>query len=424
MRGKLAIVIAMIVAIVTGMWAGVMLVSNTPMRMLCGGNPPALGGQLPIVSPGDGIISHITLAFSLTSTRGTCYKIGTPEKISAVASVLAGAPPTLTGVRCAGTTGNPLAFIHLKKQPFQKPRASTSLENPIPFIDYYGPAPLKVIWGDTGSITVSIPRPDIVCIDGFKTEPLQLMPTLSALVGIPYPFFGQEPDWETLRLWLPKGAYSLATIRYAELLAYRVGYFQTLAGEKPINFHAYTAVAYMYQIKGDYDRAISVAMKSIAELEKKEKEIKNTLIRGRIYSRIPNLIVFLLIVALSIYLMGSWSMLGIPLGMIPVILLWQWPLPPVYSVAVGATTALASFIAAAIMTKKGMKAAGASALATLMPMVAVSVILTVYGLTPTLLLPSPHTIQTMTALLYTALGASGVSLVISGATLLASRPWR
>jgi hypothetical protein len=425
MRSKIAAAVTMLVVILTGMWAVVMLTSGTTTRMLCGGNPPALGGQFPVVSPGDGVIKHMTLSFSLTaSAKGTCYRIHTPTKISAVASVLAGAPPTLTGVRCAYKSGNPLAFIHLKKQPFQKPRASTDRENPIPFIDYYGPAPLKVVWGDTGSITVTIPKPDTVCINGIKTEPLKLVSTLSALVGIPYPFFGEAPDWETLRLWLPKASYSLATIRYAELLAYRVGYFQALAGHKPVNFHSYTAVAYMYHIKGEYDSAIAEAMKSIAKLEREEQKIVATLIKSRIYSRIPNLVAFLLLVAIFLYLMGPWSILGILTGIVPVAVVWQWPLQPPYSLAVGAATAIITFIATAIMTKKGVKAAAGTATVALTPMIAVAIILTIYGLTPTLLLPSPQTIQTMTALLYTSIGASAVGFITAGANLLALRSWR
>jgi len=320
---KLAYLIAFVLTLFILLSSGVMWYFHYPKTTLCNIITPSMGTRdLPLIYPSSGSVLN-TLSLSFTEGRAPkgsiCESIEpfTPkEKI--IGDILSGAPSYIHGLICNSSVYNYSAFAHLVSGPYTEKRAYTDKTDSIIYrlIKKTDTGRLFITEGDTASTDIRVYiQPEKICISGkIKTSPRKLMSTISTLIGIPYPIWGAEPDWNVVKNYYNQHDITLMQIRYLEVLAYRVSYLSLLE-KTPQDYTKMFITPYLYNVEGLNTMSSSITRGNIEKLSGIEhkliEEYQSHMRRRRIYTSL--LFLLLLIPLLVAY---PWeSVIGLAGGM-------------------------------------------------------------------------------------------------------------
>ncbi|UZN23467.1 hypothetical protein GM182_06295 [bacterium 3DAC] len=319
---KVGYILAFILAMIIALAGGIMWYHNYPSTSLCNIITPSMGTRdLPLIYPTKtGVLGSLSLSFHYTSNIPTEALCGPIEPFTPttklVGDVLSGAPSFIHGLICPNSAYNYSAFAHLVSGPYTEKRAYTdpNLSLLYRLIGHIGDGRLYVTENKPADINVYITSNNI-CVSGkVKTSPRKLLPTISALIGIPYPIWGEEPDWNILSGYYPDDEITLMKIRYLELLAYRVEYLSLLDG-KPTDYRQMYIVPYLYQIEGFYQKSASITQHNITTLKEQNMELISQYESHMRKRRVFSLLIGLLLVVIIILGYFWESVVGIAAGL-------------------------------------------------------------------------------------------------------------
>ena len=277
---------------------------------------------LPLIYPTkNGILGHVSLNFTYTSPPSkkdaVCIPIEpfTPT-VKLVGDVLSGAPAYIHGLICRDSVYNYSAFAHLITGAYTEKRAYTKPKYQLIFsiIKRTATGRLYVSENEVGDINVYISDRNICLTGALKTQPRKVMSTISALIGIPYPIWGDAPDWHILKEYYSNEEILRMQIRYLELLAYRVEYLSLLMNRQEDTTEKYI-IPYLYMVKGMWQEAASITRSNIADLTEKQNQLIDQYQKTK---RINRLVVLLLslIPILFIVIVYPWeTVIGITSGL-------------------------------------------------------------------------------------------------------------
>jgi uncharacterized membrane protein YqjE len=277
---KVGYILAFILSMLIALAGGIMWYHHYPETALCNIITPSMGSRdLPMIYPTkNGVLGSLSISFHYTSTTpsgAVCTEIEpfTPTT-KLIGDVLSGAPSFIHGLICPHSAYNYSAFAHLVSGPYTEKRAYTDSSNTLLY---------KLIGkSDEGKVYITENQPaDIniyitshsICVNGsIKTQPNKLMATVSALVGIPYPIWGEEPDWNVLAGYYPDEELTLMKIRYLELLTYKVEYLSLLDGNAT-DYRQMYIIPYLYHLEGLEQKAASITQANIATLKEQNTHL-------------------------------------------------------------------------------------------------------------------------------------------------------
>lgn len=305
---QVARILSFIAAILIFLASLSMWKSHYPYNSLCNIVTPSMGNRyLPLIYPTkNGILGHVSLNFIYTIPPSTKDAVCIPIEpftptVKLVGDVLSGAPAYIHGLICRDSVYNYSAFAHLITGAYTEKRAYTKPEYRLIFsiIKRTSTGRLYVSENEIGDINVYISNHNICITGSVKTEPKRVMPTISALIGIPYPIWGDAPDWHILKEYYSDEEIVHMQIRYLELLAYRVEYLSLLMNRQEDTTEKYI-IPYLYMVKGMWQEAASITRSNIADLTEKQNQLidqyQKTMRRNRLVVMLLSLIPILFIV--------------------------------------------------------------------------------------------------------------------------------
>ena len=395
-----------------------------PQRWLCNIITPSMGRRdLPLVypsSPGTGAINSLRIKFVHSATTGTIAggSICTPLEpytptVKVIGDILSSAPSFIHGLICEGSAYNYSAFAHLITGPYTEKRAYTDMKSPLikrilePSTSTTGKLYITEDPAASTDITVYIGNSK-VCISGeIETEPERLMPTISALIGIPYPIWGTEPDWILLGNYYSPSDILLMKIRYLELLSYRTSYMALLTG-KQVNYRELVIKPYLFHMEKLESDARQSAEKAIQKLSEDEKtflrKYENRERRRRLYSLI--LLVLILIPTSVAY---PWELvIGLSGGLTTIAILPG--LSQIGSLIATITIALIlALLSIKLLKRNGAMTLSAMALTLIFPTI---ITIVWWGVIPILRNPSPFMSHLLSLTLPSAAVVSGLATLL------------
>ncbi len=396
--GGIASTILLIAIILIAVASGVMWYYDYPESVLCNIITPSMGYRdLPLIYPTtSGVLGKIKLNFVFTGTipkSGVCEPIEpfTPT-IKIVGDILSGAPSYIHGLVCPKSAYNYSAFAHLITGPYTEKRAYTDQTNTILYklTQRTSTARLFITENQSGDINIYVGNNQI-CIDGkIKTKPSHLMATISALINIPYPIWGNSPDWNLLSHYYSSEDLILMKIRYLELLSYRAEYL-SLLNNNPTDYREYYLLPYLYLTEHLPEQSSSITTSNIEKLEKDISHMINTNESKMRRHRIISLLVLIAIFSLVIFSFPWESLTGFVSGIFLITIY-----PGIDSNYIWITTPL-MIVITAIFTKLFLKRKVAIALGIMTTTLFLPTIFSItwLGVLPTLHEPSPFVAHLM-----------------------------
>ncbi len=319
---KLGYILAFILSMLIALAGGIMWYHHYPETTLCNIITPSMGSRdLPMIYPTkNGVLGSLSMSFHYTNTTPSgalCTKIEpfTPTT-KLIGDVLSGAPSYIHGLICPHSAYNYSAFAHLVSGPYTEKRAYTNRKNTLLYklIGKSDEGKLYITENQPADINIYITK-NSICINGaIKTHPKKLMATVSALVGIPYPIWGEEADWNILSDYYPDDELILMKIRYLELLTYKVEYLSLMDGN-PTDYRRMYILPYLYHLEGLNQEAASITQSNIITLKEQNAKLISQYASHMRKKRIVSLFIGLLL-AIVIVLGYFWeSVVGIAAGL-------------------------------------------------------------------------------------------------------------